>query len=217
MRDRFQNDFLLIIMFILSFILIRKAFNEFSVASISFLLPSGEPVAVSNTEGSAYEKLIWKRERKLSWDDLKGEPDPKSFSPALTYSSISYSATRDGDSVAVTVNCIFNKERSWVKQDERTPELLHHEQGHFDLNEVFARKFRQALKKSFLTQATLSKDIQKIYERYCRECLVAHRKYDQETVHSATESRQDVWDNYINVELSELAEFEAVTVKAPLE
>ncbi len=39
----------------------------------------------------------------------------------------------------------FDRQRSWVKNEAKLDYVLRHEQGHFDIFEVYTRKIRKAL------------------------------------------------------------------------
>lgn len=52
----------------------------------------------------------------------------------------------------------MDPKQSWVKPDRKTPELLRHEQGHFDIGEIYARKIRTALAPHIGTSVTAGGD-----------------------------------------------------------
>jgi len=101
---------------------------------------------VNNTE---YEtKIEWSADRKLTWDDFKGEPDTANFpnTLALTNSGFGYESGinmfKDGQ---VFVQSVFNTNLSWVVPEGRNDYVLRHEQIHFDITEIYSRKLRKEL------------------------------------------------------------------------
>jgi|ADGO01.1.fsa_nt_gi hypothetical protein len=90
--------------------------------------------------------IDWSASRKLTWDDFKGPVDPESKNAALTTSSINIEFGYDGTGLEYSIKCTFNKERSWVRI--RNAEVLAHEQGHFDLAEIHARKLNKATRRA---------------------------------------------------------------------
>lgn len=170
---------------------------------------------VNNTDGTVNDdKITWNKERRLKWEDIKGIPDPGSSSGSITYSSIGYSASVKKDSLYVTVTCFFNKEKSWVKEDHKTADLLNHEQGHFDLNEIYARKLRKQLATYPFERATLKKSIQELYEGIWKECMSIQQQYDAETESSSNTTVQKRWDLKIKQDLKNLESYSAPTVKS---
>ena len=93
------------------------------------------------------EKIKWQANRHLTWNDFKAAPDTTLSYSANTNSGISYSwnySTATG--VPVLEHEVFTNfypNRSWVQDDIHDEEyLLGHEQLHFDISELHARKLR---------------------------------------------------------------------------
>jgi len=224
MRPRIINDVFLIVLSVVTFIYLKKAITEFSMASMDFLskdllkIPTVlfKPFTGFTTEHDKNEedKIYWSPSRKISWEDIKGSPDPNSSLGAVTYCSIGYSAKLKNDSLMVTVICFFNRQKSWVKENQKTEALLKHEQGHFDLNEVFTRKFRKQLAEYKFDKSSVKKDIQILYERCWRECYSQQELYDKESENSRNPVKQQEWDKKIEKELRELSTFNTSQVAA---
>lgn len=86
-------------------------------------------------------EIRWTKDVRLSWSHFKGKPDRFSQMDALTESGITFSWSCDWRGFKLEASAIFVPEGSWVK--EPTDALLHHEQGHFDITEIHARKLRK--------------------------------------------------------------------------
>jgi hypothetical protein len=91
--------------------------------------------------------IPWDADRPLVWSDFRGPIDPAAPADvaALTSASISmgYGVAMRRDRrcrfeiTQVEVDAIFHPEQSWARDRARTPLVLEHEQGHFDLTHVF--------------------------------------------------------------------------------
>lgn len=157
-------------------------------------------------------KLFWEAGRTLEWSDFKASPDPASSFQANTNSGISYSWSfrESGDEVdfAYEVYSFFIPEGSWVKNGKASSNLLAHEQLHFDITELHARKLRKELKKF---NATGSKDMKKaladIYQKIDAERKAMQEQYDRETNHSQRENLQKEWQEKIKEALANLEEY----------
>ncbi|MDP6909549.1 MAG: hypothetical protein QF371_08585, partial [Flavobacteriales bacterium] len=88
--------------------------------------------------------IEWQEERVLKWSDFKGKPNKLSKNEALTDSGIAISLTCDDEHSEVKVESFFNPYKSWSK-NHTSDYLLEHEQLHFDITELFARKLRKQL------------------------------------------------------------------------
>ena len=120
---------------------------------------------IANPLANDENYIPWSRDRKLSWDDFRGQPDPN-YAKKLERFGAKVTATIDhriqwavDDSTsktkvtanAVKVRCFFNKNLSWVKdwallqESSWKDEVLNHEQGHFDLAEECTRLIEQKL------------------------------------------------------------------------
>lgn len=160
-----------------------------------------------------HEKEIeWSATRKLIWADFKGAP--KSISnpgvAAQSYCSFGFQAFSSPFTFIKTkifVRTVFTCDLSWVRPDQMSRmDLLDHEQGHFDLCEVYARKLRKELKEKKLTTLNLQ-DANVIYKRIYEEYLDRQESYEKETNYGLDRARQSEWNTTIANELSELNVF----------
>ena len=92
----------------------------------------------------------------------------------------------------------FYKTHSHIKSTDSL--ILKHEQLHFDIAEVFARKLREKIKnhnKEFFDLESYNKEIDLIYQRY----FLYQERYDRETKHSLNIDKQNEWEEKINLNL----------------
>jgi len=156
-------------------------------------------------------ELSWNADKKLKWSDFKATPDRSHPYAAITYSGMSYGFSADvvnGEVyVNYTVNCFFVANKSWVKKRYLgDAELLRHEQLHFDITELFTRKFRKELSTMNFTENVKS-EIKAVYKRLTSEKVSLQEKYDSETDHSKNRQAQKVWQLKIDSELQKLLDF----------
>ncbi len=161
-----------------------------------------------------YEKqIIWSENRKLEWEDFRAENEPHAYNAtALTYCGIEYGVkaftSLYANSTQYIVKCIFYPEKSWVTKDttQRTAAVLKHEQTHFDLCEVYARRLYKELTDTKINAFNLD-NAGVIYERIMNEYEERQYQYDEET-HKATNTEiQEKWNNDIARELEELKDY----------
>jgi predicted secreted Zn-dependent protease len=150
--------------------------------------------------------IAWKKDYKLSWKDFKARPDPASSFAAQTSYSIQYSMSSNESGLRYHVSCSFDMSRSWGRN--RTPDILAHEQAHFDIGEIFARRIRRDFKSYVYNQRTVKQDLRDIYQKHIKECHQWQRQYDQETDHSKITATQEQWYKKIATELEALKAFE---------
>lgn len=149
--------------------------------------------------------IEWNDTRKLTWADFKGRPDTNSPNAALTNSSINMEFGYDDTRLTYSIKCRFNKNKSWgrVKNDY----ILAHEQGHFDIAEIHARRLKQALSQYKFNASTVAKDVNEIYAGIISEHNQFQQAYDLETDHSRNPVKQKAWVEKIADTLQSLSAF----------
>lgn len=155
----------------------------------------------SSSQSKNEELLDWSASRKLTWNDYKAKPDPESDAAATTtsYLAIEYNIT--SSSFSYKIQSRFSKTRSWGLH--KTAYILSHEQGHFDIAEIFARKLHQKMSEYKFNKRTYQNDLNKIYNEILDEKEKMQNDYDKETNHSIKKERQVEWLNKIAVILKD--------------
>ncbi len=159
------------------------------------------------------KRIKWRDGGKLTWDDFQAYPDYEDFQiAALTSSAISYRYYCMDDKLHVTVDAIFRKEESWVKPEAMTPHYLEHEQLHFDITELYARKLRKALKQEFKCYEKWK--LEQIATEHLAAWRAAEKEYDLKTSYSLNEAKQGEW--FIKVS-NDLLDYDDFQIKEPVE
>ncbi len=177
-------------------------------ASIFFLIVAGFLFSFQ-----AAHLIPWKENRKLSWDDFKAKPDASSSYKAKTESILNLAIATKGMEASITMQNCFDKNASWVK--EKRDILLVHEQAHFDISELWARKFKQRLNGKTFAIKTFQKTLNSMHDSIYKEGKAMQVEYDKETEHSVNTKAQEKWDKKIAADLKSLSAFipEVVTCK----
>src|SRR5688500_10574962 len=153
----------------------------------------------------AIDELSWNEFYKLQWEDFQGEPDERSLGDAATAVKIKAKPFLVKDRIQYDVVAVFNRKKSWAR--DQSASLLAHEQLHFDIAELYARKIRKKI--SELNGRGVN-DI-KIYNAAIHELLQesneADQQYDLETLHGAMTRKQAVWTKKVKEELAELKRY----------
>ncbi len=155
---------------------------------------------------SSERYLHWHERDTLSWADFSGAADPASPMAAYTYSNMHIVWACEDGQFSLLAETRFDKERSWQKGNGSTA-LLAHEQLHFDITELYARKLRQHFAAMpdpcAMAEADIRADIQSLVDGWHDEQL----RYDSETDHSLDRDGQAVWDKRIRLSLNALARY----------
>ena len=149
--------------------------------------------------------IQWSAERKLTWADFKAAPDKNSTNAALTSSRINIDFGYNNNGLKYNIKCRFDQNLSWgrIKNDY----ILAHEQGHFDIAEIHARKLHKQLKAYKFNIRTVGSDVNQIYAAVMKEHHALQSQYDNETDYSRNTEKQALWREKIEHDLNSLQEF----------
>lgn len=140
----------------------------------------------------------WSATRRLTWRDFQGTPPTEGSEGAMTSYTL-YSAWKcRGESFESRVIAGFRPRESWVKAlvlndttQRRT--VLGHEQTHFDLAEVHARRMRQAFARLARPCSRGDGELSALVRRLTQEEKAEQRRYDVETNHGLRAAQQATW------------------------
>ncbi|HIB37462.1 DUF922 domain-containing protein [Mesonia sp.] len=166
---------------------------------------------LSLLQSQAQEKLEW-TEEKLTWKDFEAKPNGQSRFLANTNSGFSYTwgfGVQNGKpNFTYEVHSYFYPQQSWVKKGKETPTLLAHEQLHFDISELYARKMRKWLSNYSPKSLNEAKaKLQKLHKQVESERIKMQNAYDKETNHGMISEEQKRWQLKVNEALDILNQF----------
>lgn len=164
------------------------------------------------------DKVYWENDVKLVWEDFQGTPDYNYFASALSLVGMEFKLSQEGESILVTSPVSFNIYGSWVKPKDKSSYLLNHEQVHFDIFELNARKYRKRISrmKRFGPPKFWTNRMKRIFIRYQKRAVRMQKRYDRQTKHSIKKRKQARWDKKIEQELKELEPYSDEEMSFPL-
>lgn len=156
------------------------------------------------------QRISWSEASPLVWNDFKAAPDFDSRFNASTSSGIafswSYRSEGSADHFEYDISNFFNPQESWVKPGSKSDHLLKHENLHFDISELHARRFRKLISQYTITK-NIKADLNRLYQQSEHARQQMQRKFDKETRHSIDQEAQANWETYIAKELEKLTSF----------
>ena len=164
-------------------------------------------------EMSPHEAVPWSASRRLTWNDFRGVPPAGDKERAAeTAYSLFYAVSCKGRAFDFRVIAAVLPRQSWVRptvvadpvQNSRT---LKHEQTHFDLSEVHARRMRRYFSELSQPCQKSSSELEALSDRLIREEAAAQRRYDEETSHGRLAQRQATWDADVARQIAALGKF----------
>lgn len=164
---------------------------------VSFSGRPADKVVVPDATETFFKKeptadmIPWAISKRLTWEDFLCEPKRGTDAVASTSTSLGISYQLVNGKLNYQITCHFNKEKSWGLL--KTDYILAHEQGHFDITEIFARKLYEALQNYEFIKRSFKKDISAIYQSIVKQKEEFQKAYDGETDHSRKRSVQYDW------------------------
>ena len=157
--------------------------------------------------------IVWAQRRPLAWGDFKGQP-PAEASPvaAQTHYALLHGAGCTGAKFEFRVVAAFVPGESWVRTNmlrsaAEGARALRHEQTHFDITEVHARRLRRYYAELMAPCRIPSNDLAAAAGRIGRDEKAAQVQYDAETDNGRTPAQQARWDRDIAGQLTALAKY----------
>jgi hypothetical protein len=152
--------------------------------------------------------LRWSASRPLTVNDFKGRPRSAEGHAALTSANINTGASCRDNMFNGTARASFDPATSWVRDPARmTPALLRHEQLHFDITEVYARRLRQQLAAMKVPCNQLGSAFDQVTKAAYAAWQQAEDAYDRDTSHGLQREQQAKWETQVHQQLAELAAF----------
>src|ERR1700751_1707415 len=87
--------------------------------------------------------IIWQEGHLLTWSDFKGRPENPNSVASTSYDIIKRIIDY-GDSATIIIRAVFFPYKSWKRKGRNDEDILIHEQRHFDIAELYARKLRKS-------------------------------------------------------------------------
>jgi hypothetical protein len=176
---------------------------------------------------SAQAVIEWSRERRLSKQDFQGRVPNISSASSFSWIVIDVSWGCEDGQPAAHARATFDRSRSWWRagtssiwqtdvgnasrselDTRRSPaqadaQLLSHEQTHFDIAELAARRIRREFErlKEICATPEATSNMAEVIADIDRELQNEQERYDRETAHGTNVSRQRDWERRVQRDL----------------
>ncbi|AHM61489.1 hypothetical protein D770_16175 [Flammeovirgaceae bacterium 311] len=145
----------------------------------------------------------WDLRLPLQWGDFAGKPDsPDTDFAAATYAGLELDVVEVSyiGNVTFKVRAVFDSHRSWAHPDRKDEHVLAHEQLHFDITEVYARRLERKL--NTMKLKVKDKEVaKKLALQYNEAQMKEQERFDKDCVHGLDRKNQESWRNNIDREL----------------
>jgi hypothetical protein len=170
-------------------------------------------LAFSTASYAQQDKMITYSGNPINWSIYTKTTKGSGFQKAFTYCGISYAVKHGANGLEANFTAFIDASQSWVVSNAQTAALLRHEQGLFDLTELYARKMRQAAQQYMaqqgpnLTYEGLLAECRAIYKALNNELFYQQQMYNAETNNGLKKEAQITWDTKLRQELRQLESF----------
>ena len=187
-------------------------------SSACVLLPAACAAVVAVTVLHAGGPIEWAKDIKLTQQDFRRKVPASSTDTAHSWVGLDVVwECRDGKAIA-HARAVFDPDQSWWRGSvpalwggldgglsrtqlenrrtaaERDADLLRHEQLHFDLTELAARRIRRRLEGLVCANPASERDLAAAISEIERSWNVEQARYDKETDHGANLPTQRQWE-----------------------
>lgn len=148
------------------------------------------------------KKIAWSKDFKLSWDLFEVREDNGNSYVASTNSGLSFGYGvkmingNPSTDFNYEVQSYFYPELSWFVPSRVNDRVLRHEQTHFDITELHARKLRKRISEFDFT-TNLKEELDNLYNNIEQERRAMQAKFDFETDHSVLKDQEDFWEEKV--------------------
>ena len=165
-------------------------------------------LAIANAQAIAQDLKHWDRTDAPEWKDFRGSVPERPLHDAYTaYRILANYAVNEERAVTWTVDCAFDRDRSWAKPAVRgSAVLLQHERLHFDIAEVHARSLREKLAAGAVpADERAQQALKAVLDSTMAQCRRDQDRYDKESDHGRDTVAGARWDADVRARLSALA------------
>jgi len=189
--------------------IIMKSILLFSFTLLICLSGYSQRSEVVNVKKLKNDTIIWQKDSLLSREDFKGRVTKQWAGCCATFLMVEPVET-DGN-ILFSVQAVFIKSKSNIIQT--SDYILKHEQLHFDICELYARKLRKMMTETdFKKVKNIQHEIQTMYNKVNMEFGKYENKYDEDTNHGENPAKQKVWSDDVAGQMKELDQFSSASV-----
>ena len=161
------------------------------------------------------QKIMWQEEQKLVWDNFKSPVNRKNNPDVAAYTNCGWEfsvvkSSNPKSPLTIKIQAIFNEDKSWKDVKKINDYILLHEQKHFDIAELFVRKFRKAVAEKISTSGDYNKYFKTIYNAISIDYKNFQISYDRDTRHGMDKEKQAEYNAAISQELDNLKSYQSL-------
>lgn len=170
-------------------------------------------ICISFKQDNKEEVIVWQKNRRLTWDDYKGKPERRFAAASTVYSMYRYVYKDANGNILASIKAHFYPNDSW-KSKWIDDALLAHEQRHFDIVELYARKLRKQLAQiKVKNKEDAQQKLDSLHKIIDTDMDAYQDKYDEETNYSMAHDKQVAWIKEIDKAIEKLSAYENTEVK----
>ena len=161
------------------------------------------------------QNINWSENQKLVWDNFKSKTNNLGGATVVAYTHCGWEflATTSSDpkvSVKINIQTVFNENKSWKDVKRINDYVLLHEQKHFDIAEIHARKLRKEVSEKIKTTSDYNKFFKTIYAKISSDYKSFQADYDRITEHGMNKEKQAEYNILISEELEKLKNYQKI-------
>lgn len=162
-------------------------------------------------------EIIWKEGVPLTWKDFQGKVQKRFAAASTVYKIVAHLSSPTENKIHVIIHATFYKEDSWKNKSWINEQVLEHEQKHFDIVELFARKLRKKVSEMKVTDPLkFEEEYAALHESNNKEMDIYQDLYDEETDGSMNGDKQREWNRKISEEIKSLDNYQNYRVAVDL-
>lgn len=155
----------------------------------------------------AQDTIYWNKQCPLTWEDFHGKPDSTDAESAQAATGVAL-AFRFRENLEdktwehqYEVTSYFLSDLSWYKRQDINYYLLEHEQTHFNISELYARKLKKELSE-LIASDSVGEEAERVYHTIQKQHASLQNIYDRESKHSLNVERELEWQKKIQDSLN---------------
>ena len=190
---------------VIAFVLFGFGYGNSDEVNSSDRYANEETACRSTSNGLAID---WHIHDKLGYGDFKAKSkNSHGFAIATASSNFGYIVIEGTEDFEIDIYVQFYCKESWWNPRMKMDDVLSHEQLHFDICELYGRKFYKAILELKETGKFNEYTIARLYDKMESEFDEYQDLYDDETDHSTNGKMQRNWDEFIQTELEKMSEY----------
>lgn len=140
--------------------------------------------------------------RPIRLEDFEAAPNEQDTAVASISVTIrlGYLINRQGV-LEYDVVAVMDRDESWIKAPFRNNTILRHEQGHFDIAHIFARRLSEHLQNQDFIRADVP-ELHQLYDVFLNQMNAFQVQYDRETQGGLDHAVQTKWEAEIERQLA---------------